>query len=102
MEDSAPAAPVPTASAPSMPQSGDDRLISDVTAQATASVLSTLSAPRGGGGQETMIGNGARTLESMVLEIIRPALKDWLDRNLPGLVERIVTKEVRKITRDIG
>jgi len=39
---------------------------------------------------------GARdvTLESMVREMLRPLLKEWLDRNLPYLIERLVKKEI--------
>ena len=39
---------------------------------------------------------GARdvTLESMVRTMLRPLLKEWLDRNLPYLIERLVKKEI--------
>lgn len=39
---------------------------------------------------------GARdvTLESMVREMLRPMLREWLDRNLPYLIERLVKKEI--------
>jgi len=47
----------------------------------------------------TPFGNGARTLEEMVLELMRPMLKSWLDQNLPPIVERLVQKEVERIAR---
>ncbi len=47
----------------------------------------------------TMLGNGARTLEDMVIELMRPMLKGWLDENLPAIVERMVQKEIERITR---
>lgn len=39
---------------------------------------------------------GARevTLEGMVREMLRPLLREWLDRNLPYLIERLVKKEI--------
>ena len=39
---------------------------------------------------------GARTvtLEDMVREMLRPLLREWLDRNLPYLIERLVKKEI--------
>lgn len=92
--------PAPTVSIPV----DSDRLISDTAAQASAQALSGLSRLMGG----TMnissqpIGEGHKTLESMVLELLRPILKDWLDRNLPVMVERIVQKEIQKITRDLN
>jgi cell pole-organizing protein PopZ len=30
--------------------------------------------------------------------MLKPILKDWLDANLPGIVEEIVTREVARIT----
>ncbi len=40
-----------------------------------------------------------KTIEDMVKEILRPMLKDWLDRNLPPMVERIVEREIVRLTR---
>ena len=34
------------------------------------------------------------TLESMVREMLRPLLREWLDRNMPYLIERLVKKEI--------
>jgi cell pole-organizing protein PopZ len=39
------------------------------------------------------------TVEAMVAEMLRPMLKDWLDANLPGIVEAQVRKEVERIAR---
>lgn len=38
-------------------------------------------------------------LEPLVLEALRPALKDWLDRNLAPIVERVVREEVRRLAK---
>lgn len=43
------------------------------------------------------IGNGIITLEDMVRELLRPVLKEWLDENLPYMIERIVKKEIEKM-----
>lgn len=40
------------------------------------------------------------TVEGMVAEMLRPLLKDWLDTNLPGIVEAAVRKEVERISRN--
>lgn len=37
------------------------------------------------------------TVEDLVLEALRPMLKDWLDKNLPGIVQKIVEKEIKRI-----
>ena len=39
------------------------------------------------------------TVEAMVAEMLRPLLKDWLDNNLPGIVQAAVQKEVERIAR---
>ncbi|MEI4505997.1 DUF2497 domain-containing protein [Sphingopyxis sp. CCNWLW253] len=39
-----------------------------------------------------------RTMEDVVLDALRPMLKDWLDTNLPALVEAMVAKEISRIT----
>ena len=42
---------------------------------------------------------GGRTLEDVVKELLRPLLKDWLDQNLPQIVESRVQAEVERIAR---
>ena len=42
------------------------------------------------------------TVEAMVQNMLRPMLKDWLDANLPGIVEAQVRKEVERIARNAG
>ena len=41
------------------------------------------------------------TVEAMVADMLRPMLKDWLDANLPGIVEEAVRKEVERISRSV-
>ncbi len=47
----------------------------------------------------TPMGNGMRTMEDMVTELMKPMLKEWLDQNLPGVVDRMVQKEIERITK---
>lgn len=58
-----------------------------LTAAVTPAVAAAATAPTGG-----------RTMEEVVLEALRPMLKDWLDTNLPGMVEAMVAKEISRIT----
>lgn len=44
--------------------------------------------------RDIAVGGRDVTLESMVREMLRPLLKEWLDRNLPYLIERLVKKEI--------
>lgn len=40
-----------------------------------------------------------RTVEDLVKEILRPMLKDWLDANLPTIVEDLVRAEIERVAR---
>ena len=42
---------------------------------------------------------GGRSLEDIVTEILRPMLKEWLDKNLPPMVESFVEREIVRLTR---
>lgn len=39
------------------------------------------------------------TLEDIVRELLHPMLREWMDDNLPPMVERIVQKELEKLAR---
>lgn len=44
--------------------------------------------------------NGAGpTVEGMVMALMRPMLKSWLDENLPVMVEKIVREEIERVAR---
>lgn len=44
------------------------------------------------------VGSGV-TIEDMMREMLRPMLKEWLDENLPAVVERMVEKEIARVSR---
>ena len=39
------------------------------------------------------------TVEDIIIETMRPILKNWLESNLPGMVESIVEREIERIVR---
>ena len=45
---------------------------------------------------------GADTLEGLVREMLKPMLRDWLDDNLPRIVETMVAREISRITGHQG
>ena len=47
-------------------------------------------------------GSGGRTIEEIVSDMLKPMLKDWLDENLPSLVERLVAEEIERVSRRKG
>lgn len=38
------------------------------------------------------------TLESVVIEALKPLLREWLESNLPGIVEELVKAEIERLT----
>jgi cell pole-organizing protein PopZ len=73
------------------PPAPDDALVSGKAARASKAALAALSSvtidPRA----------GENTLDGVVREMLRPMLKEWLDANLPDLVERVVAREVARV-----
>lgn len=45
--------------------------------------------------------DGRITLEDIAKDLMRPMLRQWIDNNVPKLVERLVQKEIEKITRQL-
>lgn len=45
---------------------------------------------------------GDNTLEGLVRDMLRPMLSDWIDTHLPGMVERLVQEEIRKMMEREG
>ncbi len=42
---------------------------------------------------------GGRTLEDIVVAMLKPMVKEWLDANLPAIVEEKVEEEVQRVAR---
>ncbi len=60
------------------------------------STLQTLSEP---GAPPQIVRSGETSLEGLVREMLKPMLKDWLDTNLPPIVEAMVDREITRITK---
>ena len=45
---------------------------------------------------------GEVTLDALVREMLQPILADWIDRNLPDMVERLVQAEIRRMSDKDG
>jgi len=81
-------------------ESGDD-LVDVESARSATSSLSLLANAVSNEKASLSIGNGNQTIEDLMKEVMRPMVKDWLDKNLPDLVERLVKIEIKRITRDL-
>ncbi len=111
--DVADAAPFPTEPAPAAPQPAAvaaeaETLVGETAAASAASAFAGLAAsfqkpePAPVASAADMNFMSGNTVEAMVREMLRPMLKDWLDANLPTIVEAQVRKEVERIARNAG
>lgn len=89
------AAPVrtQTAAAPAPVTPTDNMIISSPTASAAAGSLSRLA------GTLKIADTPGQTVEGVVRELMKPMLKEWLERNLPAIVEARVEAELERIAR---
>lgn len=56
--------------------------------------LAMMSQP---GKQPQIVRQGETSLEGLVRDMLRPMLAQWLDENLPGMVEQMVKAEIARI-----
>ena len=71
-----------------------DGLLSEDKADAAADAFANLM---GAMSVATPLGAEGKTLEDIVMALMRPLLKQWLDANLPPLVERVVRDEIERV-----
>jgi cell pole-organizing protein PopZ len=77
-----------------------EELVSTTAASAATGAFAKLSqALRPTPAEESVADDSGRTVEQFIEDMIRPMLKDWLDENLPPIIERMVEKEIKKISR---
>ena len=99
----APAAPVaqPKPEPAPMP-TVDETLVSKEAAAKSAAALDALkSVPMPEAPAPVPSGvkfRSGTTIEDLVIESLKPMLKEWLDTNLPGMVERLVEREIKKLS----
>jgi hypothetical protein len=84
--------PVTRDSEPS-PRADQPAILSGAPAQAVQSAFNRLA--------ETVLARavGEQSIEDMTRELLKPMLKQWLDENLPSLVERLVREEIERVAR---
>jgi cell pole-organizing protein PopZ len=90
------AEPAPLPSAPSAAEAHDvaapkPALVSEKTSRQVAAAFGELS--------DAFAARSKKSLDEMAEEMLRPMLQDWLDNNLPTLVERLVREEIERVAR---
>jgi cell pole-organizing protein PopZ len=74
-------------------------LLSDTAADASASAMAKLLANNVAVESDVPGRVGKVTLEDMAKELMKPLIKTWLDQNLPPIIEKMVQKEIERISR---
>lgn len=67
-----------------------DKMAEGATVNAMARLAENISLARNANGV---------TLEDIVKELLRPMLKNWLDDNLPDIIERLVSQELERLAQ---
>ena len=88
------AEPVPPQAAP--PAASRPLVAPEAEAAAAGSVSAMLRSLIAGR-EQVAVHRGGPTIEDLVREEIRPLLKEWLDANLPPMVERLVRAEIERV-----
>ena len=78
------------------------RLTTERTAGAMRESLAALAMLAEPGAPPQIVRSGETSLEGLTRELLRPALAEWLDKNLPPLVERLVAAEIARIVGKKG
>ena len=81
----------PRAEAPPQGPAPDEGLVSQQTTASVSQAFNLLS--------HTVLARHGQTLEDLVTAMLKPMLREWLDDNLPPMVERLVRAEIERVAR---
>lgn len=81
-------APPPVAAAP---EAGKGGILSEVAGRQVAAAFGELS--------DAFAATRRRSFDEVAEDMLRPMLQEWLDNNLPTLVERLVREEIERVAR---
>ncbi len=76
------------------PLGGDDSILTNTAEAAALTAISNLV-------RKTAIGHGGVTLEDIVRAELKPLLRDWLDKHLPTVIERLVKEELERVSKRV-
>ena len=81
---------------------GDAPLLADETRSSMRESLAALAMLSQPGAQPQIVRSGETSLEALTRELLRPALAQWLEQNLPPIVERMVASEIARMVGKRG
>lgn len=85
-----------------MDEQEDRPLVRENTQSSLRESLAALAAISQPGAQPQIVRSGETSLEQLTRDMLRPMLAEWLDKNLPPLVERLVADEIARIVGKRG
>ena len=80
-------------------ESGDTPLVTEAVRGAMEKNLEALAMISEPGAKPQIVRSGETSLEGLTRELLRPLLAEWLDANLPAMVEQMVQAEIARIAR---
>ena len=80
-----------------MVEDADEALTTEQTAGAMRESLAALAMLAEPGARPQIVREGETSLEGLVREMLRPMLAQWLEQNLPAIVDRLVQAEIARI-----
>ncbi len=75
-----------------------DALVSDEVRSSMQENFAALAMVSKPGAQPKVVRSGETSLEGLVTDLLRPMLAEWLDENLPSMVEAMVKEEISRIS----
>ncbi len=78
-------------------QAADEPLTTDSVRGAMRENLAALAMLAEPGAPPQIVRSGETSLEGLTRELLKPMLAEWLDKNMPGIVEKLVQAEIARI-----
>ena len=83
-------------------EASDPPLVTDAARNSMRQNLAALAMLAEPGAPPQIVRSGETSLEGLTRELLRPVLAEWLDHNLPEMVERLVKDEIARIAGKRG
>ena len=80
----------------------DDGLTTESAARSMRDSLAALAMIAEPSAPPQIVRSGETSLEGLVRDLLRPMLAEWLDKNLPEIVDRLVKAEIARIAGKKG
>lgn len=80
-------------------QENGNGLLSENVSEASTASLAKLAHTAKPQNEKPPLPGAGQPVDQLVRELMQAPLKEWLEQNLPGVVERVVEEEVKKLAK---